>query len=167
MTRTEVLNDAILKCMQALYEQAQPKVTWDDFVKQNNEYKEGPKPYEFYYLDSETLKEIVSEYSFAYRIDPEYKDCMDALEKFFDDPIRKIESEYEHFTPLKEIIGEDNYSKVLKYIEESSNFYRWDSDRNYFNFNIYLGAAPSSNKEAVINNWKVYKNKDIEINGCD
>ena len=29
--------------------------------------------------------------------------------------------------------------------------------------NVYLGASPNSNKEKVIENWKVYRNKDISI----
>ena len=36
-------------------------------------------------------------------------------------------------------------------------------DLNSFNTNVYLGASPNSNKEAVIENWKKYRNKDIEI----
>ena len=28
---------------------------------------------------------------------------------------------------------------------------------------VYLGPSPNSNKEAVIENWKKYRNKDIEI----
>ena len=34
---------------------------------------------------------------------------------------------------------------------------------NSFNTTVYLGASPNSNKEAVIENWKKYRNKDIEI----
>jgi hypothetical protein len=29
---------------------------------------------------------------------------------------------------------------------------------------IYLGASPSSNMQTVIDNWKKYRNTDIEIN---
>ena len=34
---------------------------------------------------------------------------------------------------------------------------------NSFNVSVYLGASPNSNKKAVIENWKKYRNQDIEI----
>ena len=46
----------------------------------------------------------------------------------------------------------------------AGNFYNWNRDLNAFNTTVYLGASPCSNKEAVIKNWKEFKNKDIEIN---
>ncbi|MGN0966723.1 MAG: hypothetical protein ACI4OP_03915 [Candidatus Coprovivens sp.] len=172
MTRDDVLVKAIRECLKALYEQAQPKVTWEEFEQLNKEYKEGPKPYEFYYLDKDRMNEIVGMFTRAYRIPPEFKDDLEILKNYFENPVRDtyVTDEngyssrgYEHFSPLKDIIGEDNYNKVISYIEEASNFYKWNRDLNAFNMSVYLGPSPNSNKQAVIDNWKKYKGIDITI----
>jgi len=174
LTRSDVLADATEKCIKALYEQAQPKVEWEDFIRQNKEYKEGPRPYEFYYLPEKIFKEIVEMYQHAYKVPSQIKNHINTLTNYFNDPIRdkwikgKTEDEpghrgYEHFIPLKEIIGEDNLNKVLEYMNEALNFYRWDYDLQCFNMSVYLGASPNSNKQAVIDNWKKYRGIDIII----
>ena len=52
----------------------------------------------------------------------------------------------------------------MDYIKKFREFYRSDTYENSYNFNVCLGASPNSNKEAVIDNWKKYRNKDITIN---
>ena len=54
--------------------------------------------------------------------------------------------------------------KFFEFLDMAGKFYNWNSELNSFKTTIYLGASPSSNKEAVIDNWKKYRNKDIEIN---
>ena len=53
--------------------------------------------------------------------------------------------------------------KFFEFLDMAGNFYNWTRDLNTFNTNVYLGPSPNSNKEAVIENWKQYRNKDIEI----
>ncbi len=112
ITRRDVIADAADKCMKELYSLAQPAITWEDFIKENKEfikreeeyyklpkenrisYKEfmGPKPYEFYYLPKEVLKEIVDNYIYAYEIDEHQNllDTIDLLKKYCDDPIEEF-----------------------------------------------------------------------------
>lgn len=166
--RSTILSRAVEDCIKAMYREAQPKVEWEDFVQQNKDYKEGPRPYEFYYLPKKVFTEIVEMYHYAYRIPPELKDNVKTLIEYFNEPIRtKYTKEdgrgIEHFTPLKEIIGEDNFNKVVEYLNEAATFYRWDRDLNAFNMTVYLGVTPNSNKEAVIENWKKYRGIDITI----
>ena len=177
ISRDDVISDAVNKCMEELYKYVQPEVSWEDFIKQNKEWKEGdPKLYEFYYLDQKIQNEIMENYSHAYRIPPELVSNIECIKNYFNEPIRDkyIKEEgkpgyrgYEKFTPLKEIIGEDNYKKVEEYLDEAGKFYKWDRDLQSFNFTIALGASPNINKQAVINNWKKYRNKDIEIKDID
>ena len=109
VTRREILGKAVVDCMKELYEQAQPSVTWEEFMQQNVEYvkkeKEweamdrdtrpgineycGPKPFEFYYLPKDVLKEIVASYVDAYKIDnqQELLDTIDILKQYCDEPI--------------------------------------------------------------------------------
>lgn len=172
ISRQNVLSIAVEECLKALYKEAQPKVTWEEFKQLNRDYKEGPKPFEFYYLDKDVMKEIVDCFAEAYRIPPEFKDNMEVLKSYFEDPVKSTYytdedgptmKSYEHFSPLKKIIGEDNYNKVLEYMKEAGDFYLWNGDINSFNMSVYLGPSPNSNKQAVIDNWKKYKGIDITI----
>ena len=211
ITRRDVIADAADKCMKELYSLAQPAITWEEFIKENKEfikreeeyyklpkenrisYKEfmGPKPYEFYYLPKEVLKEIVDNYIYAYEID-EHKnllDTIDLLKKYCDDPIEEFyhpgEGEkpgyrdYRHpdnlvtclISELKEYTSSDISEEIIckakdlffKFLDMAGKFYNSHWWLNSFNTTVYLGASPNSNKEAVIENWKKYRNKDIEI----
>ena len=211
ITRRDVIADAADKCMKELYSLAQPAITWEDFIKENKEfikreeeyyklpkenrisYKEfmGPKPYEFYYLPKEVLKEIVDNYIYAYEIDEHQNllDTIDLLKKYCDDPIEEFyhpgEGEnpgyrdYRHpdnlttclISELKEYVSSDISEEIVykakdlffKFLDMAGKFYNSHWWLNSFNTTVYLGASPNSNKEAVIENWKKYRNKDIEI----
>lgn len=211
ITRRDVIADVADKCMKELYSLVQPAITWEDFIKENKEfikreeeyyklpkenkisYKEfmGPKPYEFYYLPKEVLKEIVDNYIYAYEIDEHQNllDTIDLLKKYCDDPIEEFyhpgEGEnpgyrdYRHpdnlvtclLSELKEYVSSDISEEIVykakdlffKFLDMAGKFYNSHWWLNSFNTTIYLGASPNSNKEAVIENWKKYRNKDIEI----
>ena len=74
---------------------------------------------------------------------------------------------------IKKILGdiaEDNeyyqdelQNKFFEFLDMAGKFFNWNKDLNSFNISVYLGPSPNSNKEAVINNWKEYRNQDIEI----
>ena len=211
ITRRDVIADAADKCMKELYSLAQPAITWEDFIKENQEfikreeeyyklpkenrisYKEfmGPKPYEFYYLPKEVLKEIVDNYIYAYEIDEHQNllDTIDLLKKYCDDPIEEFYHPEEGENPgyrdyrrpdnlatcliieLKEYVNSDISEEIVykakdlffKFLDMAGKFYNSHWWLNSFNTSVYLGASPNSNKEAVIENWKKYRNKDIEI----
>ena len=211
ITRRDVIADAADKCMKELYSLAQPAITWEEFIKENKEfikreeeyyklpkenrisYKEfmGPKPYEFYYLPKEVLKEIIDNYIYAYEIDEHQNllDTIDLLKKYCDDPIEEFyhpgEGEnpgyrdYRHpdnlatclISELKEYTSSDISEEIIykakdlffKFLDMAGKFYNSHWWLNSFNTTVYLGASPNSNKEAVIENWKKYRNKDIEI----
>ena len=54
-------------------------------------------------------------------------------------------------------------NKFFEFLDMAGNFYNWNSELSIFNMNVFMGIAPSTNKEKVIDNWKRYRNKDIEI----
>jgi len=72
----------------------------------------------------------------------------------------------------KNAIGESNPSdlskklqdKFFEFLDMAGKFFNWNRELSAFNMSIYLGVCPNSNKEGVIENWKKYRNKDIEIN---
>lgn len=153
----------------------------------------GPRPYEFYYLPNEIQKDIANSYIHAYKFDnqQELLDTIDILKNYCKEPIvdKWIEGEgdnpghrgYEHPDNLKQIIAnflnqkynslynfdeecaKELQDKFFEFLDMAGNFYNWNHELNTFNMNVFLGIAPSTNKEKVIDNWKKYRNKDIEI----
>ncbi len=161
----------------------------------------GPKPFEFYYLPKEIMKDICNSYIYAYKLDEQQEllNIIEILKNYCQEPIieKYIEGKngepgyrgYEHPNNLekeiKKIIKpaenisldkkesydksynkliEDVHNKFFEFLDMAGKFYNWTSELNAFNMSVYLGPSPSSNKEAVIENWKKYRNKDIEIN---
>ena len=207
-TRDDVLSQAAEDCLKDFYNYAFPKVSWEDFLKENQEYTKkyneweklenkpsvkefcGPRPYEFYYLPSDILKDIVLYYVHAYKIDAQQEllDTIKILKDYCKKPIvdKYIEGEngfpghrgYEHPNNLeKELIeicdqhshepvnmAKEIQDKFFEFLDMAGNFFNWNRDLNSFNTTVYLGPSPNSNKQAVIDNWKQYRNKDIEIN---
>ena len=213
MYRNDVLCKAIDDCIKELYSFVQPSIDWDEFIKQNKIYSErykkwenekdsnpeyknksiteciGPRPYEFYYLPKEIMKDICDSYISAYRLDSQQEllNTIQILKDYCKEPIvdKWIEGKddepghrgYEHpdnlvkqLTDLipdsgfdKSAIAESVQNKFFEFLDMAGNFYSWNRDLNAFNTNVYLGPSPNSNKEAVIENWKKYKGKDIEI----
>ena len=53
--------------------------------------------------------------------------------------------------------------KFFEFLDMAGNFYNWNHELNTFNMSVFMGIAPSTNKEKVIDYWKKYRNKDIEI----
>lgn len=62
-----------------------------------------------------------------------------------------------------ENLSKDLQNKFFEFLDMAGNFFNWNRDLNSFNVSVYLGPSPNSNKEAVIKNWKKYRNQDIEI----
>ena len=78
--------------------------------------------------------------------------------------IAKIVSNYS-LEPAKEDSDEvvDLCNKFFEFLDMAGNFYSWHGELHAFNTAVYLGASPSSNKESVIDNWKIYRKQKIEI----
>ena len=76
--------------------------------------------------------------------------------------VRKILIKYDDHMDSE--ISEEVINKFFEFLDMAGKFYNWNSYLNSFNTSVYLGCSPNSNKEAVIKNWKKYRNQDIEIN---
>ena len=212
LSRYELLGKAADDCLEELYTLVQPKVTWEIFKEEckiySEKYKEwesieenrpniteycGPKPYEFYYLPREVMKEVCDSYINAYKMDSQQEllDTIEILKNYCKEPIvdKWIEGEngdpghrgYEHPDNLEKELSkhlssyfgeEDGLSKeiaieikdiLFKFLDMAGEFYNWNRDLNAFSMTVYLGPSPNSNKQAVIDNWKKYRNIDIEI----
>lgn len=76
--------------------------------------------------------------------------------------VRKILIKYDDHMDSE--ISEEIVNKFFEFLNMAGEFYDWNGELNAFNTHVYLGPSPNSNKEAVIDNWKKYRNKEIEIN---
>lgn len=167
----------------------QYKSSFPDWENKSVEECIGPKPYEFYYLPQEIMKGICDSYIYAYKLDEkqELLNTILILKDYCRHPVvsKYIEKDennpgyrgYENPDNLEKeitkILGpeaEDNpyhvhkiCNKFFEFLDMAGNFYNWNSELNTFSVNIYLGASPYSNKNTVIENWKKYRNKNIEI----
>ena len=215
LTRSDILGKAVDDCMKELYSYVQPHVEWEHFVGQNKMYSTkyllwektkdvnpnyigkslveciGPRPYEFYYLPKEILKDIVDNYVHVYRMDSQQNllDIIEILKNYCKEPIvdKWIEGEneldpghrgYDHPNNLeKELIeicdqhshepvnmAKEIQNKFFEFLDMAGKFFNWNRELNSFYQSVYLGCSPHSNKDIVIKNWKEYRGKDIEIN---
>lgn len=161
MNRLDIITEAAERCMKELYKFAQPKVTWEEFVELNKQYKEGKKPYEYYYLSKENFQSIVEMYKDAYRIPCEIPDVIKGFKNYAEG---KLLPEVED---IKTQVSKEDWEIFNDYLNKFTLDIRWDSHyENSFNLTVYLGASPNSNKEAVIANWKE-RGVDIEIKDID
>ena len=162
-----------------------------DWVNKNIKECIGPKPYEFYYLPKEIMKSICDSYIYVYELDKQQNllDTITILKDYCEKPIidkyiagenghpgyrgyeypdnlekevQKLIQEYDSSDISKEI-SKKCCNKFFKFLDMAGSFYNWNRDLNTFNMNVYLGYSPNSSKEAVIKNWKNYRNTDIEI----
>ena len=107
INRKDLLSKAANDCLKELYEYVQPAVKWEDFVKEcelytqnykiwekekdsNPNFKDksiteciGPRPYEFYYLPKEVMKDICDSYVYAYRLNQQ-QELLDTIETLKD-----------------------------------------------------------------------------------
>ena len=125
------------------------------------------------------MKEIADAYIRAYEIDKhaELLDIIEILKGYCNKPIEEAYVEesdgerrrgYIHPLPIQDWIagilkGYYDDSECGDYLDKAGKFYSWNMDINSFNMTVYLGPSPCSNKQRVIDNWKLYKGIDIEI----
>ena len=168
----------------------QYQATFKDWENKSMEECIGPRPFEFYFLPADILKDICENYVYAYQLDSQQEllNIIQILKNYCREPIidEWIEGKdgdpghrgYKHPDNLeKEIYKyldsnftgvEFEHAEILKdkffeFLDMAGKFYNWNRDLNTFNCSVYLGPSPNSNKKAVIENWKKYRNQDIEI----
>lgn len=153
----------------------------------------GPRPYEFYYLPKDVFKEIADSYVRAYELDAQSNllDIIEILKGYCNKPIEEAYVEesdgerrrgYIHPSPIQEwtagilrgyyddsecgdhgTVAKELCEEFFHYLDKAGKFYCWNHDLNAFNMAVYLGPSPCSNKETVIRNWKLYRDKTIYI----
>jgi hypothetical protein len=154
----------------------------------------GPAPFKFYYLPRNVFEEVVNNFVYAYELDQHQQllDTIHILKDYCEKPIvdkyiKKEDGlpEYDHPDNLKKevtkllnmyfhnsncdlsAIAEDIEKVFFDFLDMAGNFFKWNGYLEAFNYTIYLGASPYTNKQEVIDNWKKYRNQTIKINDSE
>ena len=157
----------------------------------------GPRPFEYYYLPERVKDTIVEEYVDAYKLDSQQEllDTIEILKNYCNDPIidkwidndeygrgyksyvrpaclkaNIVEFLEEHYDLQDSEYNSDSQEILdifFEFLDMAGKFFNWNSELNFFNTNVYLGASPSSNKQAVIDNWKIFRKTNIEIDDSE
>lgn len=163
-----IVDEAIVKCLDHMYRASQPSITWEEL----NNIKDDPDIIHHYYLSQEDYKYISNMYAEYYRLKDTFKEHCDILindiiEGCYKDKYISSNGDspgyrdYEKVLPLKETLGEEIVNKVIEFIKERKDFYKFDRDYHSYLFTV-MNYSPTSNKQTVIDYWKS-KGIDLEI----
>ena len=164
--RREILVKAIDECLVEMYKWAQPSINLREYIDNPEKVNEteNDKFFNRYYLSRENTKYIVDSFIDAYRIGSSWKDHIDLLINYItnkESVIRVAKDTYEKITPLQDITP--NHEEIISLINNCKEFYRREPELEQFNFNVYLGCSPTSNKDIVEKYWRERGKLDFKI----
>ena len=77
--------------------------------------------------------------------------------------VTKLLNIYFHYSDFDLFsIAEDIEKIFFDSLDKAGKFFKWNGELNNFNISVWNGS-PSSDKQAVIDNWEKYRNQKIEI----
>lgn len=188
MTRRDIIEKATIDCLDEMYRQSQPSITWDEVIEQSKQNKDR-HIWREHYLPQHLYMKIMEKYMHAYRIRDEWGDNVRVVEEYLEKGGTKDKyiSAYTDSTGYHP--GHRGYEKVesiviqfqkklkemnVKYssialtlsdilfanIKDCKEFYKFDREEMGFRMDV-SNYAPNSNIESV---REFYKNTDIVIN---
>lgn len=176
-TREELINDAVVECLNMLYKYSVPSLSFDELQAQVEAKKDYDKEYfTHHYLPKDLYEEIIERFRYLYGIEGKWKSYCDIISEYLfkgglKDAYETDENGLSHRgsekTPaLSKVIGEENANKVKELLDSCKHFYRFDYKVDSFNFSVG-NYAPTTNKTAVEEYWKKqgenYNFEDKEI----
>lgn len=173
--KKEVINEALLNCLEDLYHYAVPTTSYAALLEAHKNGLPYDKEYwAHHYIPEKLLREIVDHYKYAYCLEDYFKDYTDVLKKYLleggtteiyvkDDSLVGGRREYTKTPKLGDVIGKEATDKVADLIDKCQKFYRFDWSRTGgFEFEIF-NCGPCCNAESVTEYWKT---QDVEVD-CD
>lgn len=166
--REQVLATAIDECFYEMYKWAQPSIDLRNYIGRDDIEDTPENPfYKRYYISRENMKYIVEMFMEAYGVGNKWNEHIELLIGYITNKDSKkvvykdFRREYENITPLQDITNDSE--EILKLINTCKDFYNRDSEKEVFNFSIYLGPSPNSNKEEVEKYWQEHGIPDFKI----
>lgn len=188
--RRDIINQAIIECLNEMYICSQPSITWEEAEKLSRNNPDR-RIYEEHYLSQDNYKDILDKYIKMYKIDDDWSDDIDVLIDYLnvggsrDRYIEPYTDElggyypgrrgYEKVEPIraqiqsiiKNEIGEaheecvDKITKsIMDTINDCKQFYATNRDSVHFRLNV-SNFSPSSSFESVKEFYK--DNPDVII----
>lgn len=189
MTRRDIIEKATIECLDEMYRQSQPSITWDEVIEQSRQNKDR-HIWREHYLPQHLYMKIMEKYMYAYRIQDEWSGNIRVIEEYLEKGgtkdkyiqpytdatgyhpghrgYEKVESIAVQFRKkLKEMnvlhgssIAMSLSDILFSNIQDCKEFYKFDREEMGFRMDV-SNYAPNSNIEAV---REFYKDTDIVIN---
>lgn len=160
LDKDKIMEEAMLRCYREMYRKAQPRGDFDRYRRmiKNGQLPKDTRIYERHYLPQKEFEYILNKYVKAYRFENQWTSDVDLILnniKYggYKDVYKNERKDVEHIK-LQDKIGEENVAKVIEFIEDLKDFYRFDIDEAAFRGSIALGCSPTSNPETVKKYWE-------------
>lgn len=150
INRDYVLNKAVDECLAELYRKSTPSISWRK-LKTGKLPDDKDNPYfQKCIIPADLYDEIVFKYKDAYNVFSDWLFHVELIENYLEKGglIEKGKYEFDKLPPLKEIIGEEAYQKVMEYIAKCKDYYKLNSDEKKFDSALFFVAPTCDfNKE--------------------
>ena len=160
LDKDKIMEEAMIRCYREMYWKAQPRGDFDRYRRmiKNGELPKDTRIYERHYLPQKEFEYILNKYVKAYRFENQWTSDVDLIlnnikNGGYKEVYKNERKDVEHIK-LQDNIGEENVAKVIEFIEDLKDFYRFDRDEAEFRGGIALGCSPTSNPETVKKYWE-------------
>lgn len=166
LTRIDVLNEAIHKCLVEMYKWSQPAIDLDKLIVDGYEDSKEDPLYKKHYLSEKNFIYLRDRYKDAYGITDNWNDTFELLIDYLvkggieDDyksatKDRPAYRDYKKVPALDTLIGKEATDKCIEHIKKCQNFYCGHSrESNQFDMTMALGVgSPNSFAKAVEDYW--------------
>ena len=143
-TRKEVLEQAFDECIREMYLRSDPPIDINEI--DFNTFKDDEKnPFRSQHLiDSDQFDEVLEDTLYAYGIKDDFRDNLELIKQDLEKgPLMRLSKyEYDQLAPLSEVIGQESFDMVIKYLDTILKFYRTDHEVSQFRMSVCLGPSP-------------------------
>ena len=176
ISRQDILQEAIHKCLVEMYRWAQPSINIDELIESGfKDSKENPL-YKRHYLSQDNFIYIRDSFKTAYGIVDDWDDTFDVLINYLveggieDDykPSTKDRPgyrDYKKVPSLETIVGKEATDLCLTHIKKCRDFYKGHClEVNQFDVTIALGVgSPNSCAKVVEDYWHEHGKPEFKI----
>lgn len=143
-TRQEVLEQAFDECIHEMYLNSDPPIDINtiDFTTFKDDEK---NPFRSQHLiDSDQFDDILSDAMYAYGIRDDFHENLDSIKQdLIKGPQMRIAKDrYDKLSPLSEVIGQEAFDIVMKYLDTISKYYKTDYEVSQFKMSVCFGPSP-------------------------
>ena len=166
ISRKEILEEAVHKCLRDMYLWSQPSIDIDELLKTGYKDKKESPLYRRHYLSSKNFTYIKDAYISAYRMKDDWENDFETIinylysgglkDKYIQEEGKPGYRGCEKVPSIYKYLDKEDADIVMSLIGECKNFYRVDKEARDFSFTMALGVgSPTSNDKEVEEYWQV------------